>query len=317
MNEKKDKSKYIGRFLEKDYNIFKEDLLSLLEDYKKKSERLDKIIKQSDKMQMQLLKANEQLDDYQKHLEQKVKNEIAKTEEKEKIIYEQSKFAAMGEMIDAVAHQWIQPLNLINLQVDMMCYDFKSGNIDQKYMDDFQEKTAEYVEHMNNTLNEFRTFFRPNKEQIKFNVKEMIEKVLFLIKDDLIKNTITTKINLIDDYSIVGIENEFKHIILNLINNSKDAFLESNIEKKIITINIIQNDTENIIEVIDNAGGIDKSVLKDIFRANITTKQNSHGTGIGLYMSSQIAKKNNATISAQNTEDGAKFIFTQKITPLI
>jgi len=313
MKNKKDESKYIGRFLERDYNSFKDDLLSLLDDYKRKSERLDKIIKQSDKTQMQLLKTNELLDEYKNTLELKVKEEVAKTEEKEKIIYEQSKFAAMGEMIDAVAHQWTQPLNLINLQIDMMSYDFQEGKVDQQYMDNFKAKTFEYVEHMNNTLNEFRTFFRPNKQQTKFNIKQMIDKVLLLLKDELIKNTIQTKINVINDFDIVGIENEFKHIFLNIINNAKDAFIESNTDKKLIIINIIQNHNENIIEIIDNAGGIDKTILPNIFKANITTKQDSNGTGIGLYMSSQIARKNNATLNAQNIANGAKFTFIQKV----
>jgi len=313
MKKDENNSKYIGRFLERDYNSFKNDLLSLLDDYKKKSERLDKIIKQSDKTQMQLLKANEKLDEYKNTLELKVKEEIAKTAEKEKIIYEQSKFAAMGEMIDAVAHQWVQPLSIINLQIDMMCYDFKSGKIDQQYMDDFKEKTFQYIEHMNNTLNEFRTFFRPNKEQSKFNVKQMIDKVLLLVKDELISNNIKVNVNIINNFDILGIENEFKHIILNIINNAKDAFVLNNIGGRIIIINIIHNNNKNIIEIIDNAGGIDISILPNIFKANVTTKENSQGTGIGLYMSSQIAKKNNGTLSVENINNGAKFIFIQKL----
>ncbi len=314
MKNKEEKStKYRGRFLERDYNSFKDDLLYLLEDYKKKSERLDKIIKQSDKTQLQLLKANDELDQYKKDLEKKVKEEIAKTEEKEKIIFEQSKFAAMGEMIDAVGHQWAQPLNLISLQIGMLGYEFEAGKVDQKYMDEFQAKMTQYIEHMNNTLSEFRTFFRPNKEQKQFNVKNMIEKVLFLVDNEIIKQNISIELNILNDFDIVGIENEFKHIILNIISNAKDAFLSHTQEKKVITINVDQNENERTIEIIDNAGGIPKSIIDKVFKANVTTKKDSNGTGIGLYMSEQIAKKNNGTITAQNVKDGAKFTFIQKI----
>jgi C4-dicarboxylate-specific signal transduction histidine kinase len=306
MKRKNDNTQYIGKFLKKDYINFKDGLFELLDDYKRKSERLDKIIKQSDKMQLRLLEANEQLDEYKNNLEKKVEEEIKKREEKEKMLIEQSKFAAMGEMIDAIAHQWAQPLGILNLKLSMLDFDFQSSKIDEEYIKEFQEKATDIIEHMNTTLNEFRTFFRPNKEQKYFNAKEMIEKVFLFVKDEFIKFKINTKLEILDDFELMGIENEFKHIILNIINNSKDAFVEKNLENREIFIKVYEKDDEKIIEISDNAGGIDKNIINDIFKANFTTKKDK-GSGIGLYMSYQIAKKNNTELTAKNIENGALF----------
>ncbi len=304
---------YVGKFLKKDYDHFKDGLLELLEDYKRKSERLDKIIKQSDKMQLRLLEANEELDEYKNNLEKKVEEEIEKREKNEKILLEQSKFAAMGEMIDAIAHQWAQPLGILNLKLSMLDLDFQSGQIDEKYINDFQGKMTDVIEHMNTTLNEFRTFFRPNKEQSYFSAKQMIDKVLMFIKDEYIKYKIDIKIEKINDFKIKGIENEFKHILLNILNNSKDAFIFKDIKDKKILIKIYQKDNFNILEISDNAGGIKEDIIDEIFKSNFTTKK-ENGTGIGLYMSCQIARKNNTLLSAANIENGAKFTLKQALS---
>ena len=310
----KDKTiKFIERFLDEDYVDLKENLETLLTDYQRKSKRLDKIIEQSDRQQLTLIKLNNELDEYKNQLELKVEEEIKKREEKEKMLLQQSKLAAMGEMMDAVAHQWKQPINIINMQVDMINYDYEDGLVDDNYINDFQSKVSSQVKHMTSTLNEFRSFFRPNKEAAQFNIKEMIEKVLLLVKDEFIKNRITISINDSGNFDLDGIENEFKHLILNIINNSKDAFNDNNTKDRKIQINILNNEKNKTIEIIDNAGGIPENVIEDIFKANVTTKEEGKGTGIGLYMSSQIAQKHNGQLNVSNVENGAKFIFEYTI----
>ena len=305
---------YLESFLENDFKSFGGSLQKLLDDYKKKTKRLEKILKQNDKQQLQLINVNEELDEYKNHLEEKVEQEIKKREEKEKMLLQQSKLAAMGEMMDAVAHQWKQPINVINMQVDMVGYDFEDGYIDKEYIDDFQSKVSSQVEHMTSTLNEFRSFFRPNKEIEVFDIKQMIDKVLLLVKDEFIKNKITIDINDTGNFSLNGIENEFKHLILNIINNAKDAFNDNEIKNRKIQINILSDENSKCIEIIDNASGISEHIIEDIFKANVTSKAEGKGTGIGLYMSSQIATKHNGTLSVNNIEDGAKFTFYQKVS---
>ncbi len=306
MNEDEIKTQYVGKFLENDYNKFKDGLLELLEDYKRKSQRLDKIIKQSDKMQLRLIKANEELAEYKNNLEKKVEEEILKRKEKEKIILEQSKFAAMGEMIDAIAHQWTQPLSILSLYSNSLEFDYKEGIVDEAYIDDFQKKVNATIEHMNCTLTEFRTFFREDKKREEFDIKTMIEKVFLFVKDEFIKEKITLTLKIDNDFKIIGIENEFKHILLNLINNSKDAFIVNKIKEREIIVKAYVTDDSKVLEISDNAGGIPFEILDEIFKANFTTKENS-GTGIGLYMSSLIAQKYHCKLFAKNIEKGAQF----------
>jgi len=307
---KKDPIEYIERFLEDDYEGLKKNLESLLKDYQRKNRRLDKIILQSDKQQKKLLQLNEQLEEYQNHLEQKVEEEIKKRKAQELILFQQSKLAAMGEMIDAVAHQWKQPINLIKMNIDFLSYDLEDGKIDKNYIEEFQNKSFAQIEHINNTLSEFRDFLRPDKPTKEFSVAHMIDKVLILVKDELLKHSINIEKNIKNDFTIDGIENEFKHLVLNIINNAKDAFDDNQTKNKKITISIFETENEFKIEFTDNAGGIPKNILENIFKANITSKPQGKGTGIGLYMSSQIAEKHNGTLQAENIKNGANFTFS-------
>jgi C4-dicarboxylate-specific signal transduction histidine kinase len=300
---------YLKSFIANDFKEFGFNLEKLLGDCEKRRRRLDKIIKNSDKQQAQLLKLNEELDEYKNHLEKKVEEEIAKRQEQEKMLFQQSKLAAMGEMMDAVAHQWKQPINIIKMHSDMMQYDFEDGLITQQYVQEFQESMAKQIQHMNSTLDEFRSFFRPNKEAKSFDVKSMIVSTLHLVKDEFIKNNIVVQIHDHSNFQLDGIENEFKHLILNIINNAKDAFNENNTKKRQIDIYLRSSDESKTIEIIDNAGGIPSHVIDDIFKANVTTKEEGKGTGIGLYMSSQIAQKHHGQLSVENVDNGAKFTF--------
>lgn len=310
--EEKNTSNYLKTFLNEDLSNFNNNLSNLIKDYERKSKRLDTIIKRSDKQQAQLLRLNEDLDEYKNRLEQKVEEEIAKREEKEKMLFQQSKLAAMGEMIDAVAHQWKQPISLIKMKADLLEYDFEDSRVDAVYVKEFKHFMFNQINHMINTLDEFRSFFRPNKETSEFDVKSMIEKVLFLVKDELIKNSIDTFIDDQQNFTIDGIENELKHLILNIINNAKDAFNENEIKNRKITIRLLSDKSSKRVEIEDNAGGIPSHVINDIFKANVTTKEEGKGTGIGLYMSFQIAQKHHGTLRVENIDGGAKFIFEIK-----
>lgn len=238
--------------------------------------------------------------------------EIHKREVNEKLLIQQSKMAAMGEMMDAVAHQWKQPLNALSMYSELIKSDFDEGEVDAKYIAQYREDIQLQIGHMVTTLDEFRNFFRPNEEDQEFRLLDVINSVLFLTKDEFLKHRITVTIESDDTIILHGSENEFKHLILNLLSNAKDAFNENNIEKRMITMRLIHNESENILEVEDNAGGIPEDVIADIFKANVTTKEKGKGTGIGLYMSTQIAQKHNATLTVHNQNNGACFVVTFK-----
>lgn len=224
-----------------------------------------------------------------------------------KMLLQQSKMASMGEMMDAVAHQWKQPLNALSMYSDLMKSDFEEGKIDEEYIDETIEGIQAQINHMINTLSEFRNFFRPNTKDVSFKLLDAIESVLLLVKDEFMQQSINIDINIDDAITIKGNENEFKHLVLNIINNAKDAFNERSVDKRTIIITARDKDDNLYIDIQDNAGGIPDSVIHNIFEANVTTKEAGKGTGIGLYMSMQIVKKMGGVMSVLNKNDGASF----------
>ncbi|WP_415397415.1 sensor histidine kinase [Sulfurimonas sp. CS5] len=234
--------------------------------------------------------------------------------QKDKMLEQQSRLASMGEMIDAIAHQWKQPLNSISMMSDMLKKDFNNNLVNSTYIEELDDAIHMQIEHMVSTLYEFRTFFRPSSKNEEFSILEAIESVQTLVKDELISQNIHLDIEIDKHIKVLGNKNEFKHLFINLISNSTDAFNDKNIKDRNIDIRCYEENTNIYIEVEDNAGGIDNEVIKDIFKPNITTKSEEKGTGIGLYMSEQLVKKNNGTINVFNTDKGAFFTITLRQT---
>jgi len=282
-------------------------LTATLED--KVSERT----KDLEKKTVELEQAHWKLDQYKNRLEKRVHEEMENVSQKENLLKEQSKMAAMGEMVDAIAHQWKQPLNAISMAADMIRND-EDDNLKEKCdeANEMSDVIHHQIEHMTTTLSEFRSFFRSNKESANFSLEACIDSVKVLLKDELIKNNIEIRQAKQKDISINGYENEFKHLLLNLINNAKDAFNEKNIKQRVIALGYSETENHIILQVVDNAGGIPSHIIDQIFAPNVTTKGDKEGTGIGLYMSSQIAQKHHGKLTVQNTGSGARFTLTIK-----
>lgn len=253
-----------------------------------------------------------QNDNYKKNLENLVEQEIKRREEQEILLAQTSKMAAVGEMVDSIAHQWMQPLSVI--KVNLQAFDIflrskeKIENLKKLYS--FMEIADNQIDHLSATLIEFRNFFREGKTRTNISVKSLIDSIIVLLKDTLIKNCIETHIDIDEKLMINVISNEFKHIFINLINNSKDAFNENETEGRFISFRAFKDENGVNIEVSDNAGSISEDNIENIFKSNWTTKSN--GTGIGLYMSKLIANKNNADITVKNIDKGVKFTVTVK-----
>ncbi len=228
---------------------------------------------------------------------------------KDKLLEQQSKMAAMGEMMDAVAHQWKQPLNAMSMMVDMLYTDYHDNVVTDEYIEDVTQTAHNQINHMLSTLSEFRTFFRPSKEaNIDFYLQNCIDSVQVLMKDELIIHNLIVYIDIEEDLIINGQENEFKHIFINLINNSLDAFEERKKSTyRHIYIRAYKENAKIYIEFEDNAGGVSEHVIDTVFKPNVTTKEEGKGTGIGLYMSSQIVQKHQGKINIHNSNMGALF----------
>ncbi|MEA2073585.1 MAG: HAMP domain-containing sensor histidine kinase [Campylobacterota bacterium] len=229
--------------------------------------------------------------------------------EQERILSQHSKLASMGEKIDFIAHQWKQPLNSLSLMSGLLKQDFQDGLISKEYIDDVTTTADTQINHLVATLHEFRTFLKPSKDIIEsFLLHECVGSVQVLMRDELIINNIMIELDIEDNLSIEGESNEFKHIFLNLISNTIDVFQE---RKKLLSrhiyIRAFSKNSQIHIEFEDNAGGIALDIIDQVFLPHVTTKLQQGGSGVGLYMSSKIVEKYNASIKVNNSNIGALF----------
>ena len=251
----------------------------------------------------------QKLKEYHENLEQKVLEQVQELRDKDQILIQQSKLATMGEMMDVIAHQWKQPINLIGIYTSFVKEMYDNG-ITSEDIEACYTKVKAQIEHLVRTLDDFRAFFRPNENIHTILIKDIIDSVLLLMHDELIRHNIMIQVDVDPTISINVNQNEIKHIFINLINNAKDAYEETCIPEKNIIISTDLVDDQVTINVQDYAGGVPENIKDDIFKANFTSKAHKGGTGIGLYMSSFIAKKNNGTMGISNKKNGARFYLT-------
>ncbi len=311
MNERREERKYVGKFLEDDYDKFQKDFLSLLKDYKRKTQRLDKIIKQSDKQQFRFLKMNEELEEYKQKQEDRI--------EKDKILFQQSRHVQMGEMVSMIAHQWRQPLasisgTIVGMQLNQISDKFDLANKDDlakflRIQDEKFVRINNQVKLLSHTIDDFRDFFKPSKEKETVSISSPIKKVLSIIETTLEGKGIKINLLLDTEDEIKIHQNEIVQVILNIIQNSEDNFIQKNISNPYINLSTGYDETKKLfIKIGDNGGGIDSDIISKIFDPYFSTKGEKNGTGIGLYMSKLIVEEhNNGELLVQNTKDGVCF----------
>jgi len=245
---------------------------------------------------------------YKNDLEGKIDKAVKENTKKDKMIQQQNKLASMGEMIGNIAHQWRQPLNALNINIQNLDDDYADGLINEEFIEKFIDKNIDIIKFMSHTIDDFRNFFRIDKKKSLFSVKDAIEKVLS-IQSVALKNH-SIGVNFIgDDFQINGFASEFKQVILNLTNNAKDAIIEKQIQDGKIFIEL----SANKIVIRDNANGIPKDIIDRVFEPYFTTKEQGKGTGMGLYMSKIIIENNiKGSLHVENREHGACFIINLK-----
>ncbi|WP_129097374.1 sensor histidine kinase [Malaciobacter mytili] len=250
-----------------------------------------------------------------KKLQIEVEKEIKKQREQEQLLIQQSKLAAMGEMIGNIAHQWRQPLNALGLVMQNIQFAYQIGELDTDFMNKAVEKTNTLTTNMSKTIDDFRNFFKPNKTKSYFKINETIEKTIFLLESTFEHYNIKIQRDLAKDIELFGFSSEFSQSILNILSNAKDALIETTLENKKIVVKSYKKDETVIIEIEDNAGGIEDKIKDKIFEPYFTTKEEGKGTGIGLYMTKTIIENSMyGKLEVENTKDGAKFIIKLPIT---
>jgi PAS domain S-box-containing protein len=228
--------------------------------------------------------------------------------EKERLLIQQSRQAAMGEMIGNIAHQWRQPLNTLGLMVQELSMCYEVGQFSQEYLDNTVQGVMQLVSHMSQTIDDFRNFFRPEKEKTKFRVRQAVQNVISIVSASLKEHRIEVEVSSSGNPQIQGYPNEYSQVLLNIMLNARDAFNERGIEKRRIEVRFAEEDGRAVVTIADNAGGIPEEILDRIFDPYFTTKGPDKGTGVGLYMSKSIIEKNmNGRLTARNRENGAQF----------
>ena len=244
-----------------------------------------------------------QLKELNDELEKKVALGINEIRSRDELLTEQSKLASMGEMIGAIAHQWRQPLNELSINIQNLDDDYEDGLIDEKFVDEFIDENKKVITFMSNTIDDFRNFFRIDKTKEFFSVKEAIEQTLSIQGAQLKSHDIELLFSG-EDFEINGFKSEFQQVILNLINNAKDALVANEIKDAKIEVYL----RDKVIVIADNGGGIPSDVIDRIFEPYFTTKEQGKGTGMGLYMSSMIIRDNmNGSLDVKNIKNGTQF----------
>ena len=273
-------------------------------------------ISESEKNYQELLKKYELVVNQNRYLEKRIQEEVIKNKQKDHILIEQSRLAAMGGMVASIGHQWRQPLNNLSLLIHDVREALEFGEIDDQYIDRFTRESMLQIKHMSRTINDFRKFYKPNKEKTLFSVGDSIEEALSIFSMSLKNHGIQVEFEYRGQQMAYGYPNEYSQVVLNILTNARDAFVQKDINNRKIRINISETGEIVTAEFIDNAGGIEPTLLKKVFDPYFTTRQN--GTGLGLYLTEMILKKMNGSVSVDNTGDGARFcVSVPKITAAI
>ena len=219
----------------------------------------------------------------------------------------QSRQAAMGEMISMIAHQWRQPLSTITLQISNLKINSLLGKQSVEETNNALEHISDTIIYLSETIDDFQSFFKPNKQQEMRNICELVERGTNFTKSRLNVANIELLYSCDKEIYVFTYPNEFAQVIINIINNAIDVLLERKIEKPVITVSIEQNDHTIEISISDNAGGIDSEISGRIFEPYFSTK-GKNGTGLGLYMSQMIIERElGGVLKVENSSEGAKF----------
>lgn len=218
--------------------------------------------------------------------------DISEIKRKETLLAEQSKLAAMGEMIGNIAHQWRQPLNIISITASSTKLKKEIGLLTDKILLDSLKLISDTTEHLSNTIDVFKDFLKEDKEKSLFNLTQNIQNNISLIETILNENKIRIDLDLDDEIYLYNFSNEFSQALINILHNASDAISSRLAQEELRLIKISTKQINDNIEItiLDNAGGIDKNIIDKIFEPYFTTKHKFQGTGLGLYMTHKIIK---------------------------
>ncbi len=243
-------------------------------------------------------------------LKERVKKEVAAQREKEKMLIQQSKMAAMGDMISMIAHQWRQPLNQMSYVMMNIDGAYDERTLSREYLDSKLKEGENLLEYMSHTIDDFRDFFKPDKAKEELDLCSLVDSAIGLIEKGLQKHHIVLEKEYSCNKTLFLYKNEMIQVLLNLLKNAQEALAERDGAK--IKIKIDEEGDTAKVYIKDNAGGIKEENMEKIFEPYFSTKEHQ-GTGLGLYMSKMIIEEHmDGELSVNNSEEGAEFVITLK-----
>ena len=297
------------RNLEKDALLI-EDATRVVEDLRHGNLNR-RLVQAGNSAQLNLLKEvmNEMLD----NLELRIQQEIAERTKQEQLLIQQSKLAAMGNMIGNIAHQWRQPLGEINAILMHIGVRYSFKDFDEDFLTQKINACNKITSYMSNTISDFQNFFKPSKSKVVFEVNDACERASAILQASLKFHLIRFHFEQSEPSAILGYPNEFAQAILNILSNAKDVLIDRQVQDPFIRMSVKHGKTYTLIKIEDNGGGIAPEYVERIFEPYFTTKHAKQGTGIGLYMTKMIIENNmNGIIVVHNTPSGVLFTIKLK-----
>ena len=251
------------------------------------------------------------LENQTKELAAQVKTALLKERQKDQLLIEKSKLASLGEMIEQIAHQWRQPLNNIGLINQDIYFKKELGTLTDSDFEKLHSQIDVSIEYLSKTIDDFRNYYKSAKEEETYLLSEAIHTVLHITEATLKYHKINITLELDKSLKVHNIKSEFFQVLLNILNNAKDALLSNNIVDKKILIKLTHDNNNALLSILDNGGGVSQKILSKLFDPYFTTKADSKGTGIGLYMSQNIIEQHmHGNLEVANKLDGACFKIT-------
>ena len=250
----------------------------------------------------------EALEELNNSLEKRVQEEIKIHTQKEKMLIQSAKMAEMGDMLSMIAHQWRQPLNQLSYIFMNIESAYEYNELSKEYLEKKVKEGTTQLEFMSTTIDEFRSFFKPDKKKEEVLVHHLIQSSVDLLQHSLKAEKIEIELRTFGEEKSLVYKNEFIQVLLNLIKNAKDVLLANKIQDPKITISSYCEIASCVVEVCDNGGGISEELLEKIFEPYFSTKDEKNGTGLGLYMSKMIIEEHHkGRLLVKNSKSGACF----------
>jgi signal transduction histidine kinase len=249
-----------------------------------------------------------ELEAVNRSLESRIEKAVQKGRDQELKLLQQSRLAQMGEMISMIAHQWRQPLSAISATAMTLNIKVTMDKYDKEFFYQNISKISEFSQYLSSTIDDFRSFFKSNKNKEHFYMRQVVEGSLAIINISLQNKGIEVISQYESSVQVFSYFNELKQVCLNLLKNAEDILLQKNIQTPKIWVHTYNTDKHLFLQICDNGGGIDEAILHKIFDPYFTTKEQYDGTGLGLYMSRTIVEEHcGGKLSVKNSNQGAVF----------